>query len=82
VRSSEVLITDEIAAALRELILMLLDPDCPHAVRILARAWLHINWRCWHDNTTYNPAQRRALQKLLNQDTGQLTPRRHALVVP
>ena len=27
----------------------------PHAVRILARAWLRVIWRCWQDNTTYNP---------------------------
>lgn len=42
--------------------------DHPHAVRILARAWLHIIWRCWHDNTTYDPTKHRALQKLINQD--------------
>lgn len=23
--------------------------DHPHAVRILARAWLHVIWRCWQD---------------------------------
>jgi transposase len=27
-----------------------------HAVRILARAWLRVIWRCWHDHTPYNPA--------------------------
>jgi transposase len=27
-----------------------------HAVRILARAWLHVIWRCWQDHTPYNPA--------------------------
>lgn len=27
----------------------------PHAVRILARAWVRVIWRCWHDNTAYNP---------------------------
>ena len=42
--------------------------DHPHAVRILARAWLHIIWHCWHDNTTYDPAKHRAFQKLINQD--------------
>jgi len=31
----------------------------PHAVRILARAWLRIIWACWHTNTTYDPARRR-----------------------
>ncbi len=29
--------------------------DHPHAVRILARAWLRVLWRCWQDRTTYNP---------------------------
>jgi transposase len=42
--------------------------DHPHAVRILARAWLHIIWRCWQDNTTYDPTKHRALQKLINHD--------------
>lgn len=31
----------------------------PHAVRILARAWLRVIWACWHTNTTYDPARRR-----------------------
>jgi hypothetical protein len=42
--------------------------DHPHAVRILARAWLHVIWRCWQTNTPYNPARHGALQALLNQD--------------
>jgi transposase len=42
--------------------------DHPHAVRILARAWLHVIWRCWQTNTPYDPAQHKALQTLLNQD--------------
>lgn len=41
--------------------------DHPHAVRILARAWLYIIWHCWQDNTTYDPAHHRALQQLLNR---------------
>lgn len=32
----------------------------PHAVRIVARAWLRVIWACWHTNTPYNPAQHRA----------------------
>ena len=28
----------------------------PHAIRILARAWLRIIWACWRDKTCYNPA--------------------------
>ncbi len=36
--------------------------DHPHAVRILARAWAHVLWRCWQDRTLYDPAKhRRAL---------------------
>jgi transposase len=27
----------------------------PHAVRILARAWIRVIWRCWRDNTPYDP---------------------------
>jgi transposase len=42
--------------------------DHPHAVRILARAWLYVIWHCWQDNTPYDPTQHRALQRLLNQD--------------
>jgi len=41
--------------------------DHPHAVRILARAWLHIIWRCWQDNVPYDPAKHRALQRLQHQ---------------
>jgi transposase len=29
----------------------------PHAVRILARAWIRVIWRCWQDHTTYDPTQ-------------------------
>jgi transposase len=36
--------------------------DHPHAVRILARAWLYVIWRCWQENSAYNPANHRALQ--------------------
>lgn len=41
--------------------------DHPHAVRILARAWTYIIWRCWHDQVAYNPTRHRALQNLLQQ---------------
>src|SRR3954451_13063720 len=37
----------------------------PHAVRILARAWCRIIWRCWTDNTVYDPARHGGLQQLL-----------------
>jgi transposase len=43
-----------------------------HAVRILARAWITIIYKCWTTNTAYNPAHHRALQRLLlqHQTTG------------
>lgn len=37
--------------------------DHPHAVRILARAWLHIIWHCWQDHRAYDPTKHRALQR-------------------
>jgi transposase len=36
----------------------------PHAVRILARAWLRVVWACWHTGTPYDPARHRAEQAL------------------
>ena len=40
--------------------------DHPHAVRILARAWLYVIWHCWQDGVAYDPTNHRALQTLLN----------------
>jgi transposase len=37
----------------------------PHAVRILARAWCRVIWRCWTDNTPYEPSRHGGLQQLL-----------------
>jgi transposase len=37
----------------------------PHAVRILARAWCRVIWRCWTDNTAYDPTRHGGLQQLL-----------------
>ena len=31
--------------------------DHPHAVRILARAWTRVIWRCWQDGVPYDPAK-------------------------
>jgi transposase len=39
--------------------------DHPHAVRILARAWIPVIWRCWQDGTAYDPAKHNALQNTL-----------------
>jgi len=42
--------------------------DHPHAVRILARAWVDIIWACWTTHAPYDPDKHRALQRILNQD--------------
>ncbi len=34
--------------------------DHPHTVRILARAWTRVLWRCWQDRTSYDPTRHRA----------------------
>jgi transposase len=39
--------------------------DHPHAVRILARAWIYVIWHCWQNNTAYDPNQHGALQRLI-----------------
>lgn len=39
--------------------------DHPHAIRILARAWTRVLWRCWHDRVPYLPAQHRTAEPLL-----------------
>jgi transposase len=31
--------------------------DHPHAVRVLARAWVRVIWRCWIDRTPYDPTR-------------------------
>lgn len=38
--------------------------DHPHAVRILARAWIRVIWRCWHDGVPYDPAQHGGANKI------------------
>ncbi|HUP24991.1 MAG TPA: IS110 family transposase [Thermoanaerobaculia bacterium] len=41
----------------------------PHAVRILARAWLRVIWACWHTETPYDPARRRGRDSQLQPAT-------------
>lgn len=36
----------------------------PHAIRILARAWARILWRCWQDRTPYDLGRHRAAPAL------------------
>jgi len=38
--------------------------DHPHAVRILARAWIRVIWRCWQDGIPYDPARHGAASRL------------------
>lgn len=38
--------------------------DHPHAIRILARAWIRIIWRCWNDHTPYDISAHGAARKL------------------
>jgi transposase len=39
--------------------------DHPHAVRILARAWVRVLWRAWIDRQPYDPSRHRAATALL-----------------
>jgi transposase len=38
--------------------------DHPHAIRILARAWVRVLWRCWQDRRPYDVTRHRAAQPL------------------
>lgn len=37
----------------------------PHAIRILARAWVRVLWRIWTDKTLYQPAQHNGAKPFL-----------------
>lgn len=39
--------------------------DHPHAIRILARAWLRVIWRAWTDRKPYDPALHAGAQLLI-----------------
>lgn len=45
--------------------------DHPHAVRILARAWIRVIWRCWIDSVPYDPAKHGAAATLAKQTASQ-----------
>ena len=40
--------------------------DHPHAVRILARAWLYVIWHSWQHHDAYDPTRHHALQRLID----------------
>lgn len=44
--------------------------DHPHAIRILARAWLRVIWRAWIDRKPYDPALHGGLQTMLKAAGG------------
>jgi transposase len=44
--------------------------DHPHAIRILARAWLRVIWRAWIDRQPYDPARHGGLQHVLKTAGG------------
>jgi transposase len=41
--------------------------DHPHAIRILARAWIRVIYRCWLDGVPYDPARHGAAAALTGQ---------------
>ena len=46
--------------------------DHPHAIRILARAWIRVIWRCWLDSIPYDPARHGAAAAPARQATKQI----------
>ena len=44
--------------------------DHPHAIRILARAWLRVIWRAWIDRKPYDPSKHGAAKLLLDATAG------------
>jgi transposase len=45
--------------------------DHPHAIRILARAWIRVIWPCWINRVPYDPARHRAAAALAEQSSSQ-----------
>ncbi|MGI8311726.1 IS110 family transposase [Saccharopolyspora hattusasensis] len=41
--------------------------DHPHATRILARAWVRVMWRCWQNETPYDPTLHGGAQHQVEQ---------------
>ena len=46
--------------------------DHPHAIRILARAWIRVIWPCWLNGVPYDPAQHGAAAALAEQSVKQI----------
>lgn len=47
--------------------------DHPHAIRVLARAWIRVIWRCWTDRVAYDPAKHTAAARLVASTTTEPT---------
>jgi transposase len=47
--------------------------DHPHAVRILARAWIRVIWPCWLEGIPYDPARHGAAAALARQTAQPVT---------
>jgi transposase len=45
--------------------------DHPHAIRILARAWIRVIWPCWINRIPYDPAKHGAAVALTGQTSSQ-----------
>jgi transposase len=46
--------------------------DHPHAIRILARAWIRVIWPCWLNSVPYDPARHGAAAALAGQPANQI----------
>ena len=46
--------------------------DHPHAIRILARAWIRVIWPCWLNGVPYDPARHGAAAALAEQPAKQI----------
>jgi len=46
--------------------------DHPHAIRILARAWIRVIWPCWLNGVPYDPAQHGAAAAFAEQPVKQI----------
>jgi transposase len=46
--------------------------DHPHAIRVLARAWIRVIWRCWLDGVPYDPARHGAAAALAGHPAKQI----------
>jgi transposase len=46
--------------------------DHPHAIRVLARAWIRVIWRCWIDRLPYDPGRHGNAARMLKSGQTEL----------